>query len=223
MGIQKDDIRGLIENCRQAVIHVLNYKNIGFEVTKGRSHSREIYWLNSDNISRASTTRTTYHVVPFLALDDIGITYWLAIGIQFDFFKGYYRFHDTSIFIFEGTYNDEKKTPILRAEWGMSDDGLHAQPHWHVYPSYTNKVIAPFISANAPVAADFVPGQGVGHTGISDDWDEKNLAKFHFAMGSFWHRNGPGAHVVDANEDGLVRWIEGCLGYIKTQLHHMAI
>jgi hypothetical protein len=221
MGIQIEDINTLInKDCKNAIARALSYKNIGFEKTQGRSHSREIYWLNGDNVSRASTANTTYHVVPFLPLDDIGITYWLAVGMQFDFFEGSRIFHDASIFIFEGTYSDEKKIPILRAEWGISEDGLHAQPHWHVYPSYINRVIVPFITSSKEEATEFVPEQVVKDT-TYDDIEEKDVTKFHFAMGSLWHLNGQGAHVIEASEDGLVKWIGGCLEYIKVQLHYM--
>jgi hypothetical protein len=222
MGIQIENTKGLIEECRNAIAHVLRSNDIGFEKTQGRSHSREIFWLNSENVSRATTAKTSYHVVPFLILDDVGITYWLAVGIQFDFFKGYHKFHDASLFIFEGTYNDEKKMPILRAEWGISDDGLHAQPHWHVYQSYINREIAPFIISSKSEATDFMPEQVVKDNGYSDDVEEKDTTKFHFAMSSFWHLKGQGAHVVKASEDGLVKWVDGCLEYIITQLRYMA-
>jgi hypothetical protein len=220
MGIKIANIDKLIhQDCKKVIIDVLKNRDIGFEKARVRPQ-RDVFWLNGSNISRASTDERVYHVIPFLGLNN-GITYWIAVGIQIDIIKGIYQFHDASLFIFEGTVLNEVKTPILRAEWGLSENGLHAQPHWHVYPSYINKVITPFIDLSKAEATTFTPNETIDNGNDSAEEEELELPKFHFAMGSLWHLRGQGAHVVEFSEKGLVNWLGGCLEYIKSQLGYM--
>jgi hypothetical protein len=221
MGIEIGDVDRLINrDCKNIISGVIKNKNIGFNKARVRPQ-RDIFWLNAGDISKATAGNRQYHVIPFLGLDS-GLTYWLAVGIQVDIIKGVYQFHDASLFIFEGTALNEKKTPILRAEWGLSEDGLHAQPHWHVYPSYLNNEITPFLELGKIETAEFNPE--IAEEDVDDSLqedEESRLPKFHFAMGSHWHVNGQGAHVVKFSEKGLVNWLGGCLHYIKNQLVYM--
>jgi len=210
-----DDLEKIIcRDCKSVLVDVLKNKDIGFEKERIRPQ-RDLFWLNGNNISRASAGERAYHVIPFLPLSN-GITYWLAVGVQVDIIKGVYKFRDASILIFEGTALDESKTPILRAEWGLSENGLHAQPHWHVYPSYINKEITPFIDSSKVETSIFTPEQTT-----EDDSDTTHfLSKFHFAMEARWHLNNR-EHVIEFTESGLVNWLRGCLEYTKSQLSYM--
>lgn len=221
MNIGINDLDKLINrDCVNVIAGVLNNKSIGFQQERVRPQ-RDVFWLNAGEISKASAGNRVYRVIPFLGLDS-GLTYWLAVGIQVDIIRGNYQFRDASLFIFEGTALNENKTPILRAEWGLSEDRLHAQPHWHIYPSYINDVIVPFIDLGKVDAADFVPEEQGGDEKLSlQDDEEKRLPKFHFAMSSHWHLDGQNAHVIEFSEKGLVKWLGGCLLYIKNQLVYM--
>ena len=174
--------------------------------------------------ARKAEAKYTYSVVPFLQL---GLRqFWLAVALEFEFHQGVYDLANVSMLVFEGEAYDERKSALMRAEWDCNQPKTppaHAQPHWHIYPSRLSKQIeedrAEFGEKSEAVA--FVPEvDGV------DSNSERNLKwdraeRFHFAMSARWANEGNESHVAEMTSGGLLKWLEGCLRYIRSEFEYL--
>jgi hypothetical protein len=176
-----------------------------------------VYALRGDRASRAKTKKYSYSVIPILRAP-YGY-FWLGGTLDLLYREGNYTIEQVSLVIFQGVATDEVKTPILRAEWdAIASDGRskHAQPHWHVYSSPLNNTIVleyPKFSVETEVV-DFSPEESTSLTGHV--WERGD--RFHFAMASKWHLDGVDAHQELLEQEKLLKWLEGCVGYIRAQL-----
>jgi hypothetical protein len=217
MSLCTKEPKRLLINCKNSISEILNDRKIGIE--ENISYGKFVrYTITGQNLSRAET-RNSYFVLPFLP-SSAGEFYWIAITFDFIFERGNFCFQEVSLLIFEGASNDNVKQPILRAEWSDKDpDSKHAQPHWHVYPSYLNRVVIPlFDEGNQPIDFDskFIEKNGDIYP---QEWEEGK--KFHYAMASRWHLENSNAQKEEITFEKLSLWIKGCLIYIKEQLSYV--
>lgn len=216
MSLKLENPEKLLAQCRIVLIDVLEHRKLGFESFK-KTGNCLVFELNSDVISRAEA-KYTFKVLPFVQSKN-GLFYWIGITVEFQFIAGYYYFREACIVIFEGMAADNMKQPILRAEWAEHENSRssHAQPHWHVYPSFINKNIVSLFDEE-PLLADFDPvdDDNVSNEVTTPEWEEGS--KFHFAMASKWHQEGKNAQVEIIDEKRLLNWLKGCVFYTKEQL-----
>jgi len=207
----------LLINCKNIIANILSDNKVGFN-EKLMSGKYVRYSLEGINGSIAEE-KNSYFVLPLLP-SRTGDYYWVAITIGFLFDKGDYCFQEESLFFFEGMRLNTNKKPIIRAEWSeRKSDCRHAQPHWHVYPSYISKIITPlFDEVVQPI--DF--GQTLSDEEIKDksqEWEEGK--RFHYAMASRWHSEDERAHQEEMTKEKLEKWTKGCLVYVKDQLSYI--
>ena len=167
------------------------------------------YLLVSDGQAWARA-RSLYPVLPLLTTDDAA--FWFAVALRFGSSLGRFQLKHASILIFKGFPADPDKTPLVRAEWDEADPaGPHAQPHWHVYPSALARPEA--ASFEAIKALEGAAGEPAGRTLEGE--------RFHYAMSAAWHLDG-GSHQSRLSEDGLLKWLPGCVLYTRNQLVYLS-
>jgi len=116
-----------------------------------------------------------------------------------------------SLSVFQGKDNDNEKHQLFRAEWDDNNDSdeKHAQPHWHITSSQAIENIF----------------YNYADTFDKDDFlqlleDEKNkvldVKKIHFAMNGDWNNNKH-VHKIE-NEQQIVKWLQGLLSHLRTEL-----
>jgi len=207
------------KNCRKVIEEALGYKHLGFNERRVVPGNRKLYTLNGAEATQAEA-RYKYAVIPFFK-SRAGI-YWLAVSLEFEFQRGIYRIVNVSLLIFEGEATDNTKSALLRAEWACvqeNDLALHAQPHWHVYPSRITGEIAgnqtAFTTETEGRAFDPEALEIESHKGTAIKWDRAE--KFHFAMAARWHIEGKDAHQEEMQADGILKWLDGCIRYTWSQ------
>lgn len=217
MTLQVNDPEPLVDECKKALGEVLNSSKIGFS-RHFVAGNNIVYELLGEGISRAEA-KYPYHVLPFITSEG-GLFYWLAVTLEFQFFKGIYNFQEACFLVFEGTVGDNVKQGLLRAEWALRDEkASHAQPHWHIYPSYLYKQVVPFFEEPEKVI-DFTPEKPKQEEQEKEfEWQEG--IRFHFAMSSRWHVDGIGAHKEPLTEEGLAKWLRGAIAYTRDQLLYL--
>lgn len=215
MSLQVVDPQPLVDECKKALREVLHSSKIGFS-PHFISGNGIVYELLGEGVSKAEA-KYPYHVLPFITSES-GLFYWLAVTLEFQFCKGIYNFQEACFLVFEGTVGDNVKQGLLRAEWALRDESTnHAQPHWHIYPSYLYKQVIPFFEEIEQVV-DFTPGNPKQEE-KEFEWQEG--MRFHFAMSSRWNVNGIGAHTESLTEEGLTKWLQGAIAYTRDQLLYL--
>jgi hypothetical protein len=206
-GIDKPE--EVLKACLPALRKQLG-NSLGF-TSADRTARVKRYAFTSAN-QQYGTARERY---PILQLcQSVKEIYWAGITVDFQFLNLSYQLVDAGIIIFQGDGFGEK-APVLRAEWHCSDEHLqavHAQPHWHVYPTPSGQ-IGPGFSPNSP--RDFASDDQV-----KDVVDSKAQWKnFHFAMSAAWQCGDQKAHIsAITSATALESWLCGCLSYIVGQL-----
>lgn len=215
--------------CELTIKRALGRKDVGFDTPERAADNRLLYKLKGDRATKAEAKRP-YTVVPFVTLPEH--LFWLAVWIEFIFEAGAYRLIGINLVFFEGGAYDEKKNPLLRAEWAFVHDAVrepHAQPHWHVYNTALGTVfgdqrrpqfepentIQDFEPAES-LLTDFETDKTVEEASSAWGWDAK--AGFHYAMAARWHLEGDDAHQTNIEPDILANWIQGCLLYTQQQI-----
>jgi hypothetical protein len=161
--------------------------------------------------------RETYAV--FSLLQTKTDLFWLGSSLVFEEKLGRYNLKSVSLIIFKGDVIDQKKIPLLRAEWDIIEAGvLHAQPHWHIYPRFLRESQNPDVDAQDQLEPiEFSAEAQLNDTELDQDWPTS--ANFHYAMASTWQANGIDAQQEKLNDlDSLIRWIYGCVSYSRQQL-----
>ena len=209
-----------IQRCRRVLEKVLKRKaGLAFSSNE-LARNRELYVLSGRGATPAEAERS-YNVVPFSKQRDLW--FWLAVSLIFEFCQGRYFLMNISLIIFRGLASDVRKSVLLRAEWDAPEEGdqaLHAQPHWHIYQSAVDAKAGGGQVSFRPMAditevkSDTEPSYERGDNSL---WNEAD--KFHFAMASRWHLDTSASHQEKIQLDGVLKWIEGCLGYVKREIH----
>jgi hypothetical protein len=117
-----------------------------------------------------------------------------------------------SLSVFQGDELDEKKNQLFRAEWDDYNnfEEKHAQPHWHITSSQeienTFKEYAEVINAS-------------GFVNVFEEEKQRifDVKKIHFAMNADWQNSGTFVYKIE-NEEQVVKWLQGMLRYLKTEL-----
>jgi len=196
---------GVLTKSKIVLTTLLNQK-IGFRPNEDTD--KVIYNLTADEIYRCPDGRLA---VPLLKnnkysfLISLGVTF-VKLGSRSFLFSG------ISLKVYK--YSPENFNCFLRAEWdALKEDDVHAQPHWHI--DYVDAVLTQKESSG--LVFEIEPQEfGMGHLEKVGDLISE-LSKFHYAMASSWHVKGD--HLVKLeDEDSLANWLEGCLGYIRSQL-----
>jgi len=194
---------------------------LGFNKMDNARRGREVYILSGAGVTLAEA-QYKYTVVPFFSSSSVN--YWLGVSLEFEFVEGERHLSNVCLQIFEGLATDDKKTPLVRAEWDNNQGPgqvLHAQPHWHIYPSRVNREREKQQFVIEPGIQTFTPGVKEGDfNGISNsEWNKAE--KFHFAMASRWHIDGKNAHQEKIDTGKLPKWLDGCVSYIRDQLQYL--
>jgi hypothetical protein len=192
----------LTTSCIPILEQELGYAPLTFSQTAKRFRGVTRYELVGSYQQRA-TARDEYLVHPLT--DSTADRYWAAVTLDFQYSDPNHDLVSIQIVVFKGDAFGPKQ-PMLRAEWHCSPADLqapHAQPHWH---AYTSEEPAPF-SFGEPVPFEAPTGSS------------REPLSFHFAMASKWQTDGPGAHTLCLSDSTmLVKWLSGCLKYIRSQL-----
>lgn len=177
----------------------------------------------SDNMSSAINYRKSdsFGVKVFYWFDD----FWLFNEVKFTpNLRNKKSFPNTfyTLSVFQGEYNDAKKTQLFRAEWDNfnTEDVKHSQPHWHIYPhKYKSEVQTSFedfikSGKNDRNFHDFIENNQVPRKDIIE------INEFHFAMSALWHKGKSDVHRLESVSD-LCQWFEGLLNHIKSELEYV--
>lgn len=217
MALQVINPEPLVRECKKALGEVLHSSKLGFS-PHYVSGNGIVYELLGEGVSKAEA-KYPYHVLPFITSEG-GLFYWLAVTLEFQFLRGIYNFQEACFLVFEGMVGDNVKQGLLRAEWSSRDETTdHAQPHWHIYPSYIYKNVIPFFEETEQVV-DFTPERPKQDEQKKEyEWQEG--MRFHFAMSSRWHVNGIGANKESLTVEGLAKWLQGVIAYTRDQLLYL--
>lgn len=206
------DTNKFIKECRKTTAKTLSMPHVSY---KAYTLQRGLGWCFScPGASQAEAGNRIYEVMPFATINSK--SYWLGIIVELIFINRAYRLSNTSMILFEGEGSDPIKIPILRAEWNVPNPdviSIHAQPHWHVYSSNLTQIQTDD-SQLFRTTIEIKPFE-------DPEVKNRNLCdKFHFAMASQWHISGRGLQRIELSQDGLCKWVDGCLNYIQDQLSY---
>jgi hypothetical protein len=167
--------------------------------------------------------RNRYSVLPLLTTKKS--RFWFAVVFRFKAGLRDSRLINVSVVVFEGEAVNQYKTPLLRAEWDeWIDTSKHAQPHWHVYSSTVDTLVSSndFVAGSENKALEDFGEEKLDPSGptLSSSWLDAD--HFHFAMAAQWHSETTESHQVQLSEDGLLKWIEGCIVYTRDQLIYLS-
>lgn len=237
-GLLVDEPEDLCKPCKKAIEKALNQKNLGFNGREvaGKEGRRSLYSLVGD---KATSAEEKYHykVIPFI--ERRSRIYWLAVSLEFILENLRYRLASVSIFVFAGNANDERKIPLMRAEWACLPtdiDEKHAQPHWHIYPSQIGELVHNQNGFDPdPEVQIFAPEEEIesevrefgeqSTNAISDHEDHawEGTEHFHFAMAARW-REGEDVELNDSGQleiDNISNWLLGCIRYTYVQFEYL--
>lgn len=117
-----------------------------------------------------------------------------------------------SLSVFQGEDLDDMKHQLFRAEWDdhNNDEEKHSQPHWHITSNLAVEKTFEEYSNNFD-NGDFIS--------LLEKEKQKlfNVNKIHFAMNGNWQNNETHIHKID-DEIKVVRWLQGILKHIRTEL-----
>jgi hypothetical protein len=202
-------VEDVISPCQKAISEVIGNNALNFQTSKiGRNKIRGT--LNGEGSSNATIGGRPYNVLPLVGINKE--LFWFSIVLLFGFTEGIQYLESVSIVVVKGlAYED--KTPILRAEWDCGVEYLaavHAQPHWHIYPSA-------ILNRNLEFD-DVLDTVTDPELNIDDLPNNPKLPKFHFAMATSWHKGSQTAHANLEEISGLTNWISSCISYTRQQL-----
>lgn len=219
-GLRTPSVDDFVRSSKTELSKVLPGRSVGFDKKQVAGNS-EIWMLSGKGVSHAEA-KYSYNVVPFLT-SETGL-FWITVTFEFEYDKAIAYLMSVCIIVFEGGYTDQKKTPLVRAEWDCIKEvppPPHAQPHWHVYPGKINNNQPSFIEEEA--LEEFVP-IGAGQKFTTPASTESGVStwtrgeKFHFAMAARWHNEGQNAHQANLQHEWVTNWIGGCIKYILIQM-----
>jgi len=190
-------------------------------------------------LKQGYATRTAEPTEPTESLVRLGAAakgiYWIAAHMIFSQHFDQYQFREVSLRVSRSDIaSDPEPVHLFRAEWVFPIDDSwtdHAQPHWHIlegefwrkkYNAYGEAVEG--LQPETQRAGIQESGDHIGfdqpktfrETG-GQGQQTSTLDRFHFAMAAQWHAGGD--HRVRAlSEDGFIKWIAGCLKYVRGQL-----
>lgn len=217
-----EDPTSLVKRCMRVVGGRLESAGkIGFQEIPHARSEREFLLLSIQRGSSARARRN-YPVLYFEATRSS--TYWLALSLRFAPSLERFRLIQVSLLLFEGAWTNPEKTPLLRAEWDeLEENGIHAQPHWHVYPAGAG-VLRPLATGGFPAVPsgpiEFTPQ--LAPVTAPGEPKPQDRPRFHYAMATRWHLEGGGSHRCPLSEGGLFSWLVGCIDYIRGQLPHIS-
>jgi hypothetical protein len=110
----------------------------------------------------------------------------------------------------------EEKQQLFRAEWDSysNPEEKHPQPHWHITSSQAiEKTLREY--ANDFEQYDFASLLEAEKGKIID------VKRIHFAMNGNWHSDGCHIHNLN-NEQQMVKWLQGVLSHLRTELEAIA-
>jgi hypothetical protein len=200
--------KSVLDFCLPVLKDHFHTENLGFTFApRARRVSRyELRGLGQ----QIGTARERYSL--HLLSGGTGGLYWAAVVVEFRFVDPAYELINIEIVVFKGEAY-EPKLPFFRAEWHCSPADLlerHAQPHWHVYIEQSPRSESAF---DTEVVSEFRLDE------VTSEISEAQTVPFHFAMSSSWQEHGMDAHRQPVNTVlALQNWLNGCLGYIRSQL-----
>jgi hypothetical protein len=178
-----------------------------------------LYVINGSNSTAINQKKNDKEKVNVLNWFD---NFWLYVEIQFILNQSKIKVEIPNIFfslsVFQGSYEDEEKTQLFRAEWDnyIEESAKHPQPHWHIYTQYDKielyENFEELIKESGDSFNDFVKGKN----------DITPLNKFHFAMNGQWADNNTDVHKI-SNESDLTNWFSGLLNHIKKELEYLKL
>lgn len=117
-----------------------------------------------------------------------------------------------SLSVFQGEESDGLKYQLFRAEWDdyFNPDEKHSQPHWHITSNQAIERTFEEYSSNFD-NGDFISLLEQEKKKVLD------VNKIHFAMNGNWQNDETHIHKID-NEDRVVKWLQGILLHIRTEL-----
>lgn len=203
------------KECRGTVASVLGNKGISFCQPQNIANSRYLYVINGPGSTRAKD-KYCYHVLPIC--NNLDRYLWLGASVELEYRQGKPYLVGASVIIFEGEASDSEKTPLLRAEWELSEAApvKHAQPHWHVYAGRINPLPRDEIFGDE--AVEFL-GDTPEDAVESEGWEDAQW--FHFAMSSQWHTNHSQPIYADFDSVMMNNWLSGCIKYTIEQIHFL--
>jgi hypothetical protein len=120
-----------------------------------------------------------------------------------------------SLSVFQGNDFDNKKYQLFRAEWDdyNNPEEKHAQPHWHITSS---QAIESIFEEHADVfnESEFLQEFEKEKQKVLD------VKKIHFAMNGDWQNGKNCIHGIE-DEQQVVRWLQGMLNYLRTELEDL--
>jgi hypothetical protein len=216
-----DQPPSVLEKCRLIFSGLLgDVYGLGFNENPLAGGETE-YLLTGTPLS-SGTARGQYPVLPLMRTENN--TFWIGASLRFSTELHSKRLTSVSLLFFEGSATDSEKRPLLRAEWD-SWESSHAQPHWHVYP--------PLLSSDPQHAYGFGGGNlSPKEFGATSPFEREGLRisagkslsidRFHYAMSTLWHSQGPNSHWSELSEEYLLKWLQGCVIYTQGQLKYIS-
>lgn len=210
----------IVNRCEQVLQKKLNDKTIKLGVI-AQDSDKTIYSIQSGNGAIQFIDEEISHrevIVPYVQPADQEV-FWLGFSIVLKkVSKSHLALFHIGLRIFQGQISNIDKKKIFRAEWMIDDETRHAQPHWHIHKSYTEKSVKQEVRFNeGDLVLEF------GNESTSDNQQPEKvdkLKKIHFAMSSRWHKNEP-HHNKIADITELTNWLNGCVDYIANQLNYI--
>ena len=144
-------------------------------------------------------------------------TFWLFLEIKFGYIGNKNETEiNISLSVFQGEDKIDEKYQLFRAEWDdyNNPDEKHAQPHWHITSNQANEnTFEEHVSVSSE--SEFVRDFGNEKQKVLD------VKKIHFAMNADWQQEkGDYIHKVE-DEQQIVRWLQGMLNYIRTEIEYL--
>lgn len=172
-----------------------------------RPSSTNRFNITGDNSSKAINNHNN-------SSEEVNVIKWFSdFWVYIDI-----RFENKNTFISLSIFQGEQiscKHQLFRAEWDdyNNKEEKHSQPHWHIT---SNQVIEKTFEELAKIEDS--------DTFSSLLKEEKSkiidINKIHFAMNGNWINNETDIHPLD-NEEKIVRWFQGLLSHLKTQLDYV--
>ncbi len=145
---------------------------------------------------------------------------YLEAAIDYDRVQEMYYLTHVSLKLFFGPAPGVAALKF-RAEWDpRAQADTHAQPHWNIDAQIESQItqtatdFPPWVPV--PTIAPWVSATPHARS-ISKEFD---MSHFHFAMSATWQSPSAQHSAKIEDDDALVRWISGCISYIKDQLQH---
>lgn len=142
---------------------------------------------------------------------------WLEVALDFKWLKSQCFVSHVSLKVYSGA-SPGSAALRFRGEWDHRMAARpHAQPHWNVEQQLDTPAN---LGADAPWVSDSsqAPWSETA-TAPAELHPSVNLSHFHFAMSASWQNDGASHSGSLADQDALVRWLTGCIAYIRDQVN----